>query len=222
MLRKITLVTCLSIGLTGLALAQSPPAENDTSAAEDSMDPPLPGDHWTYEIRDEVAGTLKLTTVHVITQVSPSDIAIRTENLGHPGYGYLLYDHSWNLKDNSIWKYSPGDGTGIKAPLRVGSRWNFQGSDIYTARGAAFKRSGSSKVVAEEDTTTPAGAFDTFKIETRVTVRNANDPTKKSELLLTTWYAPSVDHWVKRTSKITINGHLDQDTAAELVEYGRR
>jgi hypothetical protein len=154
--------------------------------------------------------------------VSPNDIAMRTENLGHPGYGYLVYDHAWNLKDSSTWKYSPGDGTGIKTPLKVGSRWNFQSSDIYTGHGVSVKRSGSSKVVAEESVTTPAGTFETFKIETSATVRNANDPTKRSDLLLTTWYAPSVDHWVKRTSKITINGHLDQDTSAELVEFGRR
>ena len=205
-------------------MAQPAPPENNPPTAEDSnsMEPPLVGDHWTYEIRDEIAGTLKFTTVHVITQVSSTDIAIRTENLGNPGYGYLLYDRSWNLKDTSIWKYSPGDGTGIRTPLRVGNRWNFQSSDIYTGRGVSGKRSGSSKIVAEETVTTPAGSFETFKIETTATVRNANDPTKKSNLLLTTWYTPEVDHWVKRSSKITINGHLDQDTSAELVEYGRR
>jgi hypothetical protein len=221
MLSKAALVACLSMVLAGIAVAQSPPPEN-SAPTEDSMEPPLVGDHWTYEIRDEIAGALKYTTVHVITQVSPNDIAMRTENLGHPGYGYLVYDHAWNLKDSSTWKYSPGDGTGIKTPLKVGSRWNFQSSDIYTGHGVSVKRSGSSKVVAEESVTTPAGTFETFKIETSATVRNANDPTKRSDLLLTTWYAPSVDHWVKRTSKITINGHLDQDTSAELVEFGRR
>ena len=223
MLCKAALVACLSMVLGGIAVAQSPPPENSAPAEDSSsMEPPLVGDHWTYEIRDEIAGALKYTTVHVITQVSPNDIAMRTENLGHPGYGYLLYDHAWNLKDSSTWKYSPGDGTGIKTPLKVGSRWNFQSSDIYTGRGLSFKRYGSSKVVAQETITTPAGSFDTFKIETTVMVRNANDPTKKSDLVLTTWYAPEVDHWVKRISKIRINGHLDQDISAELVEFGRR
>src|SRR5262249_591461 len=141
------------------------------------------------EIRDEIAGTLKFTTVHVITQVSPGDIAIRTENLGHPGYGYLLYDRSWNLKDSSTWKFSPGDATGVKTPLKVGNRWSFQSSDSYSGHGVSVKRSGSSMVVAQEPVTTAAGNFDTFKIETKATVRNANDPTKKSDLLLTTWYA---------------------------------
>src|SRR6266571_3620507 len=207
MVFKASVVACLSMGLTGIALAQTAPAENSpppTDESSNTMEPPLLGDHWTYEIRDEITGTLKFTTVHVITQVSPNDIAIRTENLGNPGYGYLVYDHSWNLKDSSTWKYSPGDGTGVKTPLRIGNKWNFQSSDSYAGRGVSVKRSGSSKVIAQEPVTTAAGSFDTFKIETTATVRNTNDPTKKSDLLLTTWYAPTVDHWVKRTSKVTI------------------
>jgi hypothetical protein len=186
------------------------------------MDPPQVGDHWSYELRDEITGALKFTIVNVVTQVTPNDIAIRGENLGNPGFSYLVYDHSWNLKDNSVWKYSPGDGTGVKAPLKVGSNWNFQSTDVYAARGLSYKRSGSAKVVAQETITTAAGTFDAFKIETTATSRNANDPTKKSDLLLTTWYAPSVDHWVKRVSKVTLNGHVDEDFSYELIDFGRR
>jgi hypothetical protein len=224
MLCRATVVFSI-LALATAAIAQTSPVENNQSTTTDSsnsMDPPQVGDHWTYELRDEITGTLKSTLVNVITQVSPSDIAIRIETLGTPGYAYFGYDHSWNLKDNSVWKYSPGDGTGIKTPLKVGSNWNFQSADSYAVRGASFKRSGSSKVVAQESITTAAGTFDTFKIETAATSRNANDPTKKTELLMTTWYAPSVDHWVKRTSKVTLNGHVDEDASFELVEYGRR
>src|SRR5262249_51536998 len=46
------------------ALVQSPPPENSAPAEDSSsMEPPLVGDHWTYEIRDEIAGALKYTTV---------------------------------------------------------------------------------------------------------------------------------------------------------------
>ena len=87
---------------TTVALAQVAVPENNQSATVDSsnsMESPLVGDHWTYEVRDEITGSLKFTTVNVITQVSTNDIAIRTETLGNPGYGYLVYDHSWNVKD---------------------------------------------------------------------------------------------------------------------------
>jgi len=71
MLCKAALVACLSMVLGGIAVAQSPPPENSAPAEDSSsMEPPLVGDHWTYEIRDEIAGALKYTTVHVITQVS--------------------------------------------------------------------------------------------------------------------------------------------------------
>jgi hypothetical protein len=141
-----------------------------------------------------------------------------------PGYpaNYVIYDHSWNTKNNSAWKYSPNDGTGIKSPLNVGNTWKFQGDDFYSARGVSFKRSGTSKVVAQESVTTSAGTFDTFKIETSITLRNANDPTKTAQATGTMWYAPSVNHWVKRTSKQSSNGHVDSVSLVELVEYGRR
>jgi hypothetical protein len=126
------------------------------------------------------------------------------------------------LKNSPTWKYTPSDGTGIKLPLTVGSAWKFQGDDFYSARGVSFRRSGSSKVVGEESITTGAGTFDTIKIETSINLRNANDPTKTAQAIGTTWYAPSVDHWVKRTSKQSSNGHVDSSSRVELVEYGRR
>jgi hypothetical protein len=197
----------------------SPPNATQTSSP---MEPPKAGDHWTYQLHDEITGTLKSTIVNVITEVSPDDIDIRTETLGSAVYGYLVYDHSWNVKDTPTWKYSPGDGSGVKMPLKVGSNWSFQSSDTYAARGISSKRTGASKVVAQETVTTAAGTFDTFKIETTMTVRSANEPTNKYDFIMTTWYAPLVDHWVKRTSKLTINDHLQQNTSLELVGYGRR
>jgi hypothetical protein len=224
MLCRVTIIFCV-LAFASAAIAQTAPHENNQPAnadASNSMDPPQVGDHWTYQLRDEITGTVKPTIVNVITQVSPTDIDIRTETLGTAGYGYLVYDHSWNVKDSATWKYSPSDGSGVKTPLKVGSNWSFQSSDTYAARGISTKRTGASKVVAQEAVTTAAGTFDTFKIETTSTVRSPNDPTNKFDLIMTTWYAPSVDHWIKRTSKVTVNDHLQQNTTLELVGYGRR
>jgi hypothetical protein len=70
--------------------------------------------------------------------------------------------------------------------------------------------------------TTNAGTFDTYKIDTSVDIRNVNDPTKKESSTTTMWYAPSIDHWVKQTSKFISNGHVAQSTSVELLDYGRR
>lgn len=225
MLRKATVAVCLLYAANSGALAQPAPPAGAAPAAngsEASMDPPMPGDHWTYQIKDEITGELKRTNTLTVTDVTPTEVAVRVETLGSGTFGEYIYDHSWNLINSPLWKYSPNDGAGVKLPLAVGSSWKFQDSQINTQHGASFKSSGSSKVVAQESITTGAGTFDTFKIETTVTVRNANDPTKKGETLVTAWYAPAANHVVKTVSKVSANGHVDQDISTELVDYGRR
>ncbi|MDR3468101.1 MAG: hypothetical protein P4M07_19380 [Xanthobacteraceae bacterium] len=215
----------LMLASSTMSFAQSPKGDTQPSAAsdsDDSMEPLQLGDHWTYEIRDEIAGTVKATIATVVTDITPTDVSIRSETLGTPGFGFLVFDHLWNAKDNSTWKYSPNDGTGIKQPLTAGAAWKFQSNDTFVARGAAFKRSGSSKVIGEESITTRAGTFNAFRIETKYEGRNVADPTRTFQTQLTTWYAPSVDHWVKRTSKTTISGHVNDNTTIELIEFGRR
>ena len=49
--------------------------------------------------------------------------------------------------------------------------------------------------------------------------RDANDPSKVYDFTLTTWYAPAVDHWVKREQKIRFEGHLRESNLFELLEY---
>jgi hypothetical protein len=36
-----------------------------------------------------------------------------------------------------------------------------------------------------------------------------------------TWYAPMIDHWVKRTFLSRSHGHVREKSAVELVGYGR-
>ena len=194
----------------------------DPSQSSNSMEQPAVGDHWTYEIRDELTGLLKATTTNTITEITPTDIAVRLEWPGKP-HGYILFDRSWSMKDNGgTWKFSPNDGTGIKEPLKVGNQWSFQSDDSDTQHGTFFKRSGKSKVVAAETVTTSAGTFETFKIETAIIIKLTNDATKKYESNTTTWYAPSINHWVKRTTKFLFDGRTTENTSTVLVEYGRR
>jgi len=224
MLSKAAATICLLLTLDAAALAQPAPPDNPPSATEASpaMDPPLPGDHWSYEVRDAITGALKFANTFTITDVSPTEIAVRGEVLGHPNYGYFVYDHFWNIVKTPIWKFSPNDGSGIKPPLNPGSTWKFHNDQINIQHGASFRRSGTSKVVGQESVTTSAGTFDTFKIETSVEIRNVNDPTKKESSIRTTWYAPSINHWVKQTEKGNVNGHVALNTSIELVDYGRR
>lgn len=200
--------------------ANKPAAAASPAETSDTMEQPLPGDHWTYEVRDEITGTLKLISKAVVTDVTSGEISIRSERVDSPGVAYFVYDRSWNIKSSPIWKYSPNDGTGINQPLKAGSNWTFQGND--TGRTGSFFRSGSTKVLGDESIKTRAGTFNAIKIETSIIVQPPHDPTRTTRVILTTWYEPSINHWVKRIAKLTVNGLVVDDTAEELIGYGRR
>jgi hypothetical protein len=192
------------------------------AAAQETMEDLQVGDHWTYELRDDVSGDVKSTLTNTVTDVSASQINIRVAKLGTTNTGYLTYDHSWNLIEGGIWRNRPNDGTGIQLPLAVGKTWSFQSTDLNNTAGVSWKRSGTSKVLAQESVTTSAGTFDTFKIETSIQVQNTSDPTKKIQTVQQTWYAPSIDHWVKRSSVSRSATRVIDKSTIELVEYGRR
>ena len=37
-----------------------------------------------------------------------------------------------------------------------------------------------------------------------------------------TWYAPAIDHWVKRAVITRVDNHLVVNNTLELTEYGRK
>jgi hypothetical protein len=198
------------------------PAATQAAPPQEAMEDPQVGDHWTYEHRDDITGDLKSTFTATITDLSENEISLRTSVIGNSNYGYGNYDRSWNRTTNGDWRYSPNDGGGIRAPLAVGKTWSGKSNDSNSSTGANMKRSVTSKVVAQESVTTRAGTFDTFKIEISFTWQSSKDPTKKAQDVLQTWYAPSIDHWVKQTSVMRSDGRVRTKTSSELVEYGRR
>ena len=91
-------------------------------------------------------------------------------------------------------------------PLAVGKTWSFKSTDLNSTAGSAGSARARRRSIAQESVTTRAGTFDTFKIETSLQVQNTNDPTKKFQVVQLTWYAPAINHWVKRTFVSTIGG----------------
>src|SRR5207237_9138598 len=199
----------------------SSPAASSPSV-ETPMEDPQTGDHWTYEVRDEITGDLKATTTNTVTDVSATEISVRLAVLGNYNTGYQTFDRSWDLTNSGIWRYTPNDGTGIRAPLAVGKTWSFKSTDLNSTAGISWKRAGTTKVVAQESVTTRAGTFGTFKLESSSQIQNANDPTKKFQAVLQIWYAPAINHWVKRSFVQRSDGRVRERNTIELVEYGRR
>jgi hypothetical protein len=202
--------------------AAPPSAPVESPASPDSMEDAQLGDHWTYELKDEIAGEVKGTYTNVVTDVSGTEIGVRVGVTGNSNTGYMTFDRTWNVKNTALWRYNPNDGSGIRLPLAAGKTWTFQSTDVNSTNGFSSKRSGSSKVVGQESVTTRAGTFDTFRIETTYSLRSTNDPTKKVQVTTQMWYAPAINHWVKRASVSKADGHVRDNSTMELVEYGRR
>ena len=230
MLRCTVLATAILLATSTLVLAQasqsdgkpaSPPA-SEAAPATTPMEDPQTGDHWTYEFRDEITGEVKSTLTNTITDVSDTDISVRNTALGTAGIAYVNYDHSWNRTGNDTWRFTPNDGGGIRMPLAVGKTWSGKATDLNSAAGVSWKRSTASKVVAQETVTTRAGTFDTFKIEVTCDFQSPKNPAKKFQEVLQTWYAPSIDHWVKQSSVTRADGRVRSKVTSELVDYGRR
>lgn len=201
---------------------EASPATSTDAKAVTPMEEPLPGDYWTYEVHDEITGNVTATRTNVVTEVTPTDISVRFTVAGSSNNGFNVYDRSWNLKTSGSWRFRPNDGSGIRSPLAVGKSWAVQGNEINAENGNIWKRSGTSKVVGQENVTTRAGTFDTFKIETAYTTQNIKDPTRKTEITAVTWYAPAIDHWVKRVFVSRSDKRLRVNNTLELIDYGRK
>ncbi len=189
------------------------------------MEEPHPGDNWTYKMMagDEITGKVTATRENVVTEVTPTTITVRFRKVGASNEdGFNVYDRSWNVVEARPWRYSPNDGSGIQSPLEIGKTWLVKTNNINGTTGSVWRRSGISKVVGQENITTKAGTFETFKIETTFTGTNVKNPMMKNEVTSTTWYAPAIDHWVKRTFVSRANNHLQINNVMELVEYGRK
>jgi autotransporter translocation and assembly factor TamB len=182
----------------------------------------LPGDRWVYEVTDEVTGDIKQTTTVVVLDVSEKEINTRVSTRGAASPRQIVFDRGWSRIDDSSWKYTPSDGTGIKMPLQVGRDWRFDSKATNFNNGTAMSVNGQSKVVGTEKLTTSAGTFDTFKVETTLRQINANDQTKSSTLTSTLWYAPTVNRWVRKTYKLQVEGRLRESQTEELTDYSRK
>lgn len=200
----------------------SPPAEAAPEKPPVAMEAPLPGDHWTYEARDEILGAVTSTRETTVTEVTPKEIAVRVIFVGKPNTGSVVFDRSWNIIQRGDVRFTPHDGSGIQLPLAIGKTWNFKNNAVNTRTGESGTRSGTSKVAAQESVTTKAGTFDTFRIESSISVHNVANPSRVTKFTNVTWYAPAVGHWVKRTYVTRVDGHLMQSTADLLVSYGRK
>src|SRR5690242_14796213 len=105
-------LVCLATGTVAARAASDTPALPEAVAAAKpvvSMEEPLQGDFWTYEVRDQISGTVSAVRTHLVTEATPTEISVRITAQGKQdeGGGLNVYDRSWNLKGAAPWKYRP-------------------------------------------------------------------------------------------------------------------
>ena len=88
------------------ATPPAPAAAVEPPKAVVSMEEPRPGDHWTYEVRDEISGTVRGNRTNVVAEVTPTEISVRFKVEGsNNNEGINVYDRSWNLVDARPWRF---------------------------------------------------------------------------------------------------------------------
>jgi len=195
--------------------------EAQTQSSEEAEGAVRVGDRWVYDTKDEISGYPKDTYTEIVTEISPSEIVTNWTFSGKPGSVLVVYDRDWARKDNLAWKFKPNDGQGVRLPLAVGKTWRVQYDASNTQTGVNLGSSTSSKVVAQEAVTTPAGTFDTFKIERTGRQFRTSDPSKFFESQMVVWYAPAINHWVRRTYVTKFEKRVRSSTSEELSDFSR-
>jgi hypothetical protein len=180
------------------------------------------GDHWTIDTRDEITGTPTDTFIRVVTEVSPNEIVTRVNTRGKNNQGIVVYDRNWDRIENSTWKWKPNDGLGVRFPLAIGKEWRSELEARNTQTGSANKITVLAKITAQETVITPAGTFDTFKIETKWREFVAKDPSRVWDHENVGWYAPQVNYWVRRTFLTRVQKRTTQSTSEELIDFGHK
>lgn len=105
---------------------------------------------------------------------------------------------------------------GFKFPLVVGDGW--KSSFVGEGNNAKSKTDLEFKVVAREKVKTPAGEFDTFKIESGGWINGVSwsGSIRMSEVR---WYAPSIGRVVKSEYKDFRGGQLWTHTVSDLKSF---
>jgi hypothetical protein len=105
---------------------------------------------------------------------------------------------------------------GLKFPLTVGDTWK----SSYVSEGASSRSKGDIdfKVAAREKVTTPAGEFDTFKIESGGWI-NGLSWSGSIRISQVQWFAPAIGRVVKSEYKDFRGSQLWTDTLSELKSF---
>ena len=180
----------------------------------EAPDPRLPklGDRWEYVYKDPLSGASRDFAVEVIA--AATDGILDEDNFSMYGKGARAYGRDAELLViQQVWLFSPY----LQAfgAARPGARW-----DDIRARNDNFCRtqacSYSARVAGTERVSTPAGTFDTVKVEVDL---RAGSAAYSLHRRATFWYADAVKRFVRSTMRTYSGNTRSPDYDLELVSY---
>ena len=177
------------------------------------------GDRWAYDVKDGFTGDPRPTFTVVVVEVTDKEITTRVTVRGKFPITQV-FDRDWGGIDDGALRLSPS-GIGIKTPLEVGNEWRSDATGMNVQSGESFRAMGAAKVVGQEQVTTPAGPFDTFRVDQTVRLVNSRDQTKSQIWTFAVWYAPAVNRWVRKKTEARFEGRLRESSWQELTQYWR-
>src|SRR5690242_9302801 len=135
------------------------------------------GDHWTYELKDEIGGKVVSTRKVIVTDISDNQVATRVDAVNTDESSIVIYDKAWNVFREGAHRYSPNDGTGIRSPLMLNAEWRATVTldEVYTENERAWIINVYSRVTGQETIATKAGTFQAYVVETTQAIRSTKD-----------------------------------------------
>ena len=176
------------------------------------------GDAWVYDSKDGITGLPLSTYTSLVAEISATEIVTNAIFKGNNNRALVVFDHDWNRLVTNNQKFNPNDGHGVRWPLAVGKEWRASYTTSNTQTGANTKVSSLAKVVAQETVTTPAGTFETFKIDRQLKEYSIADPSRYRDMQVIMWFSPQINHWVRRTSVVKQEKRTISNTSDELVQ----
>ena len=76
--------------------------------------------------------------------------------------------------------------------------------------------------MGQEQVTTPAGTFDTLRVDMTVRTVNTKDQTRSETWTFVLWYAPAVNRWVRRKAEWRSEGRLRDLIPRSSTAYSRK
>jgi hypothetical protein len=204
------------------ALAAIWPQALSAQASDETGNSVRVGDQWTYDRKNEITGIPQDTYTSTVTEITTQVIVTNVVVQGKKGSTINAFDRDWNVVASGPWRYKPHDGPGIRLPLEVGKEWRNEYYETNVLTSVKSKISSLTKVSGQETVTTPAGSFETFKIERQARAFNIAAPSFFTEHQVILWYAPEVNHWVRRTTLTKVQKRTRDSTSEELTAFSRK